>query len=38
MRAMCDQNDGTFVGLTNVQTCGAYVEIFGQRRCVSRER
>jgi hypothetical protein len=38
MRAMCDQNDGTFVGLTNVQTCAAYVEIFGQRRCVSRDR
>lgn len=38
MRAMCDQNDGTFVGLTNVKTCGAYVEIFGQRQCVSRER
>ena len=38
MRAMCDQNDGTFVGLTNVKTCGAYVEIFGQRQCVSRDR
>jgi hypothetical protein len=38
MRAMCDQNDGTFVGLTNVQACTAYVEVFGQRRCVGRSR
>ena len=38
MRAMCDQNDGTFVGLTNVTTCAAYVEVFGTRQCVGRDR
>jgi hypothetical protein len=34
MRAMCEQNDGTFVGLTNVKSCAATIEIFGVRQCV----
>ena len=34
MRAMCERNDGTFVGLTNVKTCAATVEIMGTRQCM----
>lgn len=34
MRAMCERNDGTFVGLTNVKTCAASVEIMGTRQCM----
>jgi len=34
MRAMCERNDGTFVGLTNVKTCAATIEIMGSRQCV----
>jgi hypothetical protein len=34
MRAMCERNDGTFVGLTNVKTCAATIDIMGTRQCV----
>jgi len=34
MRAMCDRNDGTFVGLTNVKTCGMTMVIGGVTTCV----
>ncbi|MCP5327053.1 MAG: VWA domain-containing protein [Sinobacteraceae bacterium] len=34
MRAMCERNDGTFVGLTNVRICTATIEINGVRQCV----
>ncbi len=34
MRAMCDRNDGTFVGLTNVKTCGVTMVIGGVTTCV----
>ncbi len=34
MRAMCEQNDGTFVGLTNTKACAATIEVFGRRQCV----
>jgi hypothetical protein len=34
MRAMCDQNDGTFVGLTNTKSCAASIEVFGRRQCI----
>ncbi|MEZ5487131.1 MAG: hypothetical protein R3E75_05750 [Steroidobacteraceae bacterium] len=34
MRAMCERNDGTFVGLTNVRICAATIEINGVRQCV----
>jgi hypothetical protein len=34
MRAMCDANDGTFVGLTSGTQCAASVEIFGVKRCL----
>ncbi|MBU6211604.1 MAG: VWA domain-containing protein [Gammaproteobacteria bacterium] len=34
MRAMCDRNDGTFVGLTNVKTCGMTMIIGGVTTCV----
>lgn len=34
MRAMCDRNGGTFVGITNEKPCAGYVEVFGVRQCV----
>ena len=34
MRAMCERNDGTFVGLTNVRVCAATFEVNGVRQCV----
>ena len=34
MRAMCERNDGTFVGLTNVKTCGMTMVIGGVTTCV----
>lgn len=34
MRAMCDQNEGTFVGITSEKSCKAWVDVFGVRRCV----
>ena len=37
MRAMCERNDGTFVGLTNEKYCAATIEIMGTRQCVGGE-
>ncbi len=34
MRSMCDQNEGTFVGLTRGKQCKAVIEVFGVRRCI----
>lgn len=34
MRAMCDENEGTFVGITSEPRCSAWVEVLGVRRCV----
>jgi hypothetical protein len=34
MRAMCERNDGTFVGITNAPTCAMSIDVFGQRQCV----
>jgi hypothetical protein len=34
MRAMCERNDGTFVGITNEKQCAATVYINGQRNCL----
>ena len=34
MRSMCDQNEGTFVGLTRSKGCKATIEVFGVRRCI----
>lgn len=34
MRAMCDRNGGTFVGITSEKPCAGYVEVFGVRQCV----
>jgi hypothetical protein len=33
MRAMCDQNEGSFVGITNERPC-VMIEVFGVRQCV----
>lgn len=34
MRAMCDQNEGSFVGITAEKPCAAYIEVLGVRQCV----
>jgi hypothetical protein len=35
MRAMCDDNEGTFVGLTNgANNCAIKIDVLGQPRCV----
>ncbi len=34
MRAMCDDNEGTFVGLTVGGGCSVTVNVFGQPRCI----
>ena len=35
MRAMCDDNEGTFVGLTvNGPSCSIKIDVLGQPRCV----
>jgi hypothetical protein len=34
MRAMCDENEGTFVGLTVGGGCAVKVDVFGQPRCI----
>jgi hypothetical protein len=34
MRAMCERNDGTFVGITNEKRCVATIDVFGERQCV----
>ena len=34
MRAMCERNDGTFVGITNEKICAATIDIMGTRQCV----
>jgi hypothetical protein len=34
MRAMCDENEGTFVGLTVGSGCAVKVDVFGQPRCI----
>jgi hypothetical protein len=35
MRAMCDENEGTFVGLTiGPESCALKIDVFGQPRCV----
>jgi hypothetical protein len=36
MRAVANQNNGTFVGLTNEKGCRNFVEILGVRQCMSR--
>jgi hypothetical protein len=36
MRAVSDQNDGTFVGLTNEKPCKTFVEVLGTRQCLGR--
>jgi hypothetical protein len=35
MRAMCDDNEGTFVGLTIGGSCAIKVDVLGQPRCIS---
>jgi hypothetical protein len=36
MRAMCDENEGTFVGLTiGGPGCAVQVDVYGQPRCIS---
>jgi hypothetical protein len=36
MRAMCDENEGTFVGLTiGGPSCAIKVDVLGQPRCIS---
>jgi hypothetical protein len=36
MRAMCDDNEGTFVGLTiGGAKCAMQVDVFGQPRCIN---
>jgi hypothetical protein len=35
MRAMCDDNEGTFVGLTIGGGCAFKVDVLGQPRCIS---
>ncbi|MFM8586100.1 MAG: VWA domain-containing protein [Gammaproteobacteria bacterium] len=34
MRAMCERNDGTFVGLTNTKSCAVSMNIGGVRTCI----
>ena len=34
MRAMCERNDGTFVGLTNTKSCVVSMNIGGVRTCI----
>ena len=34
MRAMCERNDGTFVGVTNGKRCAATIDVLGVRQCV----
>ncbi|MCS6946885.1 MAG: hypothetical protein NZM12_04650, partial [Steroidobacteraceae bacterium] len=34
MRAMCEQNNGTFVGITTEKTCRAKINILGRETCV----
>jgi len=34
MRAVCDRNGGTFVGVTTEKPCRGYIEVFGTRQCV----
>ncbi len=34
MRAMCERNDGTFVGLTDGKRCVATIDVLGERQCV----
>jgi hypothetical protein len=34
MRAMCDENSGTFVGLTQGQQCARFIEFGGVRTCL----
>jgi hypothetical protein len=34
MRAMCERNDGTFVGLTQSRRCAATINIGGINTCV----
>jgi hypothetical protein len=36
MRAVSNQNNGTFVGLTNEKACRNFVDILGVRQCVGR--
>ena len=35
MRAMCDDNEGTFVGLTVGGGCAIKIDVLGQPRCIS---
>jgi hypothetical protein len=36
MRAMCDENEGTFVGLTlGGESCAVKVDVLGSPRCIS---
>ena len=36
MRAMCDENEGTFVGLTvGPESCAIKIDVLGTPRCVS---
>jgi hypothetical protein len=35
MRAMCDENEGTFVGLTIGGSCAVKVNVLGEDRCVN---
>ncbi|MFO1425988.1 MAG: vWA domain-containing protein [Steroidobacteraceae bacterium] len=34
MRAMCERNDGTFVGITTEKQCAAVIDVLGTRQCV----
>jgi hypothetical protein len=34
MRAMCEENDGTFVGITNEKSCAARISVLGVSTCV----
>jgi hypothetical protein len=37
MRAMCEQNNGTFVGITNEKSCAVSIDILGRKTCVGSE-
>jgi hypothetical protein len=37
MRAMCERNDGTFVGITTEKQCAAVIDVLGTRQCVGEK-